>query len=150
MPEAQKFSTRVTGMCGRRSAIGERHAGLADVLLLDRGREPGGVDLVLVDAGVGERLLEGLDHQVVGLLVPALAELRAAHAEDGDLVLDASGHSSLPRFRHCERSEAIHPLTNRMDGLLRRPRLAMTAIALAMRAFNACNSFAAAGVAFQK
>jgi hypothetical protein len=62
------------------------------VLLLDRGAEPGRVDLLALDAGVGQRLLEGLDHQVLRIAVPALAELRAAHAEDDDLVLDAACH----------------------------------------------------------
>ena len=70
----------------------QRHARLADVLLLDGRGEPRRLDLVLVDAGVGDGLLEGLHHQVVGLLVPALAELGAAHAEDRDLVADAGCH----------------------------------------------------------
>src|SRR5690606_13350635 len=35
-----------------------------------------------------------LDHEVVGFLVPPLAELRAAHAEDRNLVLDARSHGS--------------------------------------------------------
>ena len=70
----------------------QRGRRLADVLLLDCGGEPRGVDLLGVDAGVGDSLGVGLHHQVVGLLVPALAELGAAHAEDDDLVLDALCH----------------------------------------------------------
>src|SRR5260221_6425164 len=71
---------------------GERHARLAYMLLLDRGREPCRVDLAGLDAGVLRRLLIGLDDEVVGVAIPALAELRAAHAEDRDLVPDALGH----------------------------------------------------------
>ena len=33
-----------------------------------------------------------LDHQLLGVHVPALAEFRAAHAENGDLVANARGH----------------------------------------------------------
>ena len=65
------------------------------MLLLDRGGEPRRLDLVLLDAGVGDRFLEGLDHEVVGLAVPALAEFGAAHAENGDFVADATCHVSL-------------------------------------------------------
>jgi hypothetical protein len=39
-----------------------------------------------------ERFGVGLDHQVFGVHVPALAEFRAAHAENGDLVANALGH----------------------------------------------------------
>src|SRR5690606_14494897 len=80
---------------GQAERDGERHAGLADVNLLDRGGEPGGVDAAALDAGVLDALLERLDDQVVGVLVPALPELRAAHAEDRDLVLDAGCHLRL-------------------------------------------------------
>ena len=73
----------------------QRGCRLADVLLLDRRGKPGGVDLLGVDAGVGDGLGVGLHHQVVGLLVPALAELGAAHADDDDLVLDAFCHGAI-------------------------------------------------------
>ena len=64
----------------------------ADVDRLDRGGEPRGLDPVLLDAGVGETLGERFDHEVLRLHVPALAELRAPHPEDRDLVLDSTGH----------------------------------------------------------
>jgi hypothetical protein len=75
----------------------QRHGGLADMLLLDGGGEPGRVDLLRLDAGVGDRLDIGLDHQVFGVHVPALAEFRAAHAENGDLVANALRHAQ-PSF----------------------------------------------------
>ena len=52
------------------------------------GAEPVGVDRVLVDAGGSEGLVGGVDHQVVGALVPTFAERRAAHPDDGNAVLD--------------------------------------------------------------
>ena len=81
----------------------QRPGGLADVVLLEADAEPGGLDLPGRDAGIGQRLVERLEHQLVGAAVPALAEARAAHAEDGDLVADAAGHyvltPSLPGAR---------------------------------------------------
>ncbi len=65
------------------------------MLLLDRGGEPRRLDLARLDPGIFERLLIGLDHEVVGLAIPALAEFRAAHAEDRDLVPDAAGHDQI-------------------------------------------------------
>src|SRR5207237_9133046 len=41
-----------------------------------------------IEAGVLVRLVGRLDDHVLGVLVPVLAELRAAHADDGDLVAD--------------------------------------------------------------
>ena len=64
---------------------GERHPAHAR----HRGAEPVRVDPVLVDAGRRERLLGRVDQQVVGALVPVLAERRAPHADDRDLVLDS-------------------------------------------------------------
>ena len=66
------------------------------MLVLDGGAEPRRLDLVALDAGVLRRLLEGLHHQVLGIGVPALTELRAAHAEDDDLVLDSGSHGKSP------------------------------------------------------
>ena len=60
--------------------------------------EPVGVDLLGVDAGRLVGLLGGVDEQVLGSLVPVLAEGRAAHADDRDAVLDAvAGHDVLLR-----------------------------------------------------
>ena len=75
----------------------QRHGGLADMLLLDRGGEPGGIDLLGVDAGVGHCLPIGLDHQVAGVHIPAFAELRAPHTEDGDLVANTLRHLTRSR-----------------------------------------------------
>jgi hypothetical protein len=68
------------------------------VLLLDRGREPRRLDLLGLDAGVAERFLVGLDDEVLGVGVPTLAEARAAHAENGDLVANAAGHDQVSDF----------------------------------------------------
>ncbi len=78
-------------------AQGGRHrdARLADMHLVDRGREPGGIELLGIDAGVGDRLLVGFEHQLLGAGVPALAELGAAHSENCDLVLDTPCHGGL-------------------------------------------------------
>ena len=62
------------------------------MLLLDGGGEPGGLDLAGLDAGIAHGLLEGLHHQILGVAIPPLAEARAAHAEDDDLVADAACH----------------------------------------------------------
>ena len=51
-------------MKGKPQRDRQRHGGLADVLLLDGGRQPGRVDLLGLDAGVGQRFGVGLDHQV--------------------------------------------------------------------------------------
>ena len=67
----------------------------ADVDRLDRGRKPGRVNPVLLDAGVGEAFDERLDHEILRLHVPTLAELGAPHPEDRDLVLDSGGHGCL-------------------------------------------------------
>ena len=57
-----------------------------------------------VDAGRRERVAGGVDEQVVGALVPVLAERRAAHADDGDPVADpVRCHVSPPR-RPSERT----------------------------------------------
>src|SRR5262249_80534 len=55
--------------------------------------------LLGVDAGRLVRIPGGVDEQVVGPLVPVLAEGSAAHADDGDTILDAvAGHAGLLRF----------------------------------------------------
>ena len=50
------------------------------------GAEPVGVDVVLVTPAEARRLAGGVDEQVVGALVPVLAEGGAAHPDDGHLV----------------------------------------------------------------
>ena len=50
----------------------------------------------IVDAGVGVGLVRRLDDHVLGALVPVLAELAAAHADDGDLVADRLAHDAPP------------------------------------------------------
>jgi hypothetical protein len=71
--------------------VGERDRGLASARAGQVGAEIGRLDLRGVDASVGVRL-EGriADELLVGAVVP-VPELRAAHPDDGDLVLhDAS------------------------------------------------------------
>ena len=82
---------------GQAAGRRQRNARLADMDLVDGGREPGGVQLLGVDAGVGQALLVGFEHQLFGARVPAFAELRAAHAENRDLVLDTTSHDGLLR-----------------------------------------------------
>src|SRR4029079_6446349 len=67
-----------------------------DVLLLDRGAEPCRLDLVALDACILEAFLARFDHHVLGVAVPALAEVRAAHAEDDDFVADSGCHCWTP------------------------------------------------------
>ncbi len=83
---------------------GQRAGGLADVVLFEADAEPRGLDLLEADAGVEQSLVEGFEHQLVGAAVPALAEARATHAEDGDLVADAAGHSLSPRVGSLART----------------------------------------------
>jgi hypothetical protein len=51
--------------------------------------EPVGVDVVRLHAGRLVGLIGGVDQEIVGAFVPMLAELRAAHADDRDPILDA-------------------------------------------------------------
>src|SRR6185312_1507594 len=74
----------------------ERHRRLADVLFFDGGCEPGRIDLPGFNTGILYPFGEGFDHQVGGVAFPALAEFRAAHAEDGNLVTNSGGHHDLP------------------------------------------------------
>ena len=92
VPVAQRFSTRVTGTFGSRSAKDSGRPERRNALVLVEHAEPCRVDPVALDAGVGDGFGERLDHQVVGAAVPALAEPRAAHADDRNLVADATGH----------------------------------------------------------
>ncbi len=61
------------------------------------GAEPIGVHVGAADAGRVERALGGLQHEVVRPHAPVLAELRARHPDDGDLVGDpVRAHQSSP------------------------------------------------------
>src|SRR5262249_9012959 len=73
----------------------EGNAARPDVLPIEADTEPSRPDLGHVDARIAERLIEGLDHESVGIVAPALAEAGAAHAEDRDPVLDAARHDFL-------------------------------------------------------
>src|SRR5262249_12876725 len=65
---------------------------------------PVGVALFRGDAGRLVRVPGGVDEQVISPLVPLLAEGRAAHADDGDAILDAVAcHAGLLRFRYSAR-----------------------------------------------
>ena len=74
----------------------ERRTALAHMLLVHGGGKPGGLDLARLDAGILHRFEIGFNHQLFRAHVPALAEFRAAHAEDCDLVFDARRHANLP------------------------------------------------------
>ena len=74
----------------------QRDAGLADMDLVDGGREPGCLELILVDARILQAFPVGFEHQLLGAAVPAFAELRAAHAENSDLVFDTTSHCRSP------------------------------------------------------
>src|SRR5205807_3433239 len=67
------------------------------------GAEPVGVDVVLGDAGRVEGGCGRVDQQVLGALVPVLAELRAAHADDGDSIADALRSHLLASLAHWTR-----------------------------------------------
>jgi hypothetical protein len=85
------FSTRVTNAFEpQRRGRGDRR--VTDVYAIHRRAVPGRADLALLDAGVLQRFLERFRQQMLGAAIPALAELRAAHADDRDLVLDARSH----------------------------------------------------------
>jgi hypothetical protein len=66
------------------------------MLFFDRGAEPCGLNLIGLYARVGQGFEIGLDHQFFRARVPAFAEFRASHSEDGDFVSDACGHFVLP------------------------------------------------------
>ncbi len=74
----------------------QRQRAVADIDVVERVAHPRRLDPAARDSGVRQRLLEGLDHQVVGTLAPMLAEVRAAHADDDRLVLDAARHGLQP------------------------------------------------------
>ena len=77
---------------GKPQRHGKRHAARPHIDRLNRGREPGGLNVVLFDTRVVQAFGERLDHQVERLRIPALAEFRAAHAEDRNLVPNACRH----------------------------------------------------------
>src|SRR6185503_16810756 len=78
-----------------------------------------GLDLLLrvLDAGVLVRLVGRLDDHVLRVLVPVLAELAAAHADDGDLVADGV------RLAHCRRK--LRPAPRNCNPCSHRGALAM-------------------------
>jgi hypothetical protein len=65
----------------------------ADVELLIAGAEPRHVDFRGVDAGIFAGLQPRLDHEVLGVAVPSLAEAGAAHTEDDDSISNTACHS---------------------------------------------------------
>ncbi len=92
-PEAQKFSTRVTAMFGRRSAMDSGSPPLPTLISSIVCREPRGVDLVL--RRCRRPCMPRQTPRPSALRRPASQRspnLRTAHAEDRDLVLDALRH----------------------------------------------------------
>src|SRR5271165_4419169 len=99
----------------------QRQRAVADIDVVKRIAHPGGLDLGACDLRVRKRLLEGLDHEVLGALVPMFSEGRASHAEDRDLVLDPACHVStfeqgtLSRRRFPEIGSKAATLVARLD-----------------------------------
>ena len=86
---------------GHRNAFEpQRHGGrngrVADIRLIQARAEPGRLDLLVFDPGIGQRFGIGFNQQVLGASIPALAELSATHADDSDLVADTRGHDQSP------------------------------------------------------
>ena len=93
---AQKFSTCVTGMLGRRSAT-ESGVPPLPTCCSSMAVENHAAWIWFVSTPASCMRLEiGLDDQILGAHVPALAEFRAAHAENGDFVPDAGCHAYSP------------------------------------------------------
>ena len=80
------------GNAGQAQGLRQWHGGLTDVVFFQADTEPRGFDLLDVDAGVGDRLVERLQHQIFRTAVPALAEAGTAHADDGNLVANSCSH----------------------------------------------------------
>ena len=76
--------------------VGGGQRAVAHVDVVERIADPRRLDLVALDPGIGQRLGEGLDHQPIGTHIPALAKAGAAHADNGDLVLDTLCHQASP------------------------------------------------------
>src|SRR5207253_2681558 len=76
----------------------------------------------ILEAGVLVRLVCRLDDHVLRVLVPVLAELGAAHADDGDLVADGVRVHDAPKLRPCsrycnsERQRAASPASSTRGG----------------------------------
>src|SRR5689334_18750886 len=81
------------------------------MLLLDSSAEPRCLDLVRLDAGVLQRFEIGLDHQFFCARLPTLAELRATHAQNCDLVLDAACHRHFPSAARVWLTPATIPIS---------------------------------------
>src|SRR5262249_25999193 len=58
--------------------------------------QPVRVDPMRVDSGGAMGFRRGIDEQILRPLVPVLAERRAAHADDGDAVLDTVASHGFP------------------------------------------------------
>jgi len=60
------------------------------------------LDLATLHSGVGDRLLEGLEHQIFSAFGPTFPEAGAAHADDRYTVADSVGHV-IPPSGHAAR-----------------------------------------------
>src|SRR3546814_7033522 len=89
-----RISDWSSDVCSSDLRVGEGQGTVADIDVVERIAHPCGLDLAALDAGVADRFLECLDHQIVGAAVPAFAEDRTAHADDRDSVLDTRRHRS--------------------------------------------------------
>jgi hypothetical protein len=59
------------------------------MLFLDRGGEPCRFNLAFLDARIGEGFDIGFDHEIFRVIIPAFAEIRAAHSENGNFILNS-------------------------------------------------------------
>jgi hypothetical protein len=74
-------------------AYRERQGARSHIDLIHGGTEPGRLDVLLFDAGIGQTLLEGLGHQTGLIDVPTLAVSAASHTKDRNLILNSCSHN---------------------------------------------------------
>ena len=66
----------------------------AHVDAVKAGAEPGGADIFFINCRILQALFKSFDHQIFSTHIPAFAKTGAAHADDGDFVLDPACHGS--------------------------------------------------------
>src|SRR6185503_6423280 len=92
-----------------------------------------GLDLLvrILEAGVGVGLVGRLDDHVLRVLVPVLAELGAAHADDGDLVANGLWVHGATKLRsdagNCKASRRLTQDGRRSEAKGERARAASAA-----------------------
>ena len=92
---AQIFHTRHRDV-RKAQCHGQRQRRLANALLVKEHAQPCRTDLIALHARITQRFANGFDHEVVRATIPALPELRAPHADDGDFIADTACHGFRP------------------------------------------------------